>query len=133
MGRTAILGIGGTPGITNVLVAYGSQILKKFNSIEITFADKDYTEYAGFVLPYSFKTIVDEYTSKPAALKNGKIIFVKPRAEEKEYDFGKEFGKQKGFYTLHSELATFPDSFKKNGLKNCEFSATFPENFSKRS
>lgn len=130
IGKIAILGCGGTPGITNVMAGYASKILSKINSIEITFADKDETKYnQSFVLPYSFKTLVDEYTLKPAVFKNGKIYFAKPYSGFKNYDFGKEFGKQKGFYTLHSELATFPDSFKNKGLKNCEFRVTFPQEF----
>jgi len=131
IGKIAILGIGGTPGITNVMAAYAARLLKKFKSIDITFADVDYANKE-FALPYSFKTIVDEFTMKPAVLKNGKLIFANPGSGEKEYDFGKEFGKQKGFYTLHSELATFPESFDKNGLKNCEFRVTFDQNFSRK-
>jgi len=131
IGKLAILGIGGTPGITNIMATYGSRLLKNFKSIEITFADLDY-ENKGFVLPYSFKTIVDEFTMKATVLENGKLIFAGPGSGRKEYDFGKEFGKQSGFYTLHSELATFPYSFAKNGLKNCEFRVTFSEDFSKK-
>jgi len=131
IGKIAILGIGGTPGITNVMASYGSHLLKKFKSIEITFADIDYKN-KGFVLPYSFKTIVDEFTMKAAVLKNGRVVLVPAASGKKEYDFGKEFSKQSGFYTLHSELATFPHSFAKNGLKNCEFRATFSEDFSKK-
>lgn len=132
IGKTAILGCGATPGITNVMAAYGANFLKKIEKIEIVFADKDETDYEqSFVLPYSFKTIIDEYTMKPAVFKNGKMIFVKPHSGLKEEDFGR-FGKQKGFYTLHSELATFLASFKEKGVKNIEFRATFEEDFSKK-
>ncbi len=128
--RLAIVGCGGTPGITNVLAEYGASLLKKFNSIEMFFADKDDTEYnQPFVLPYSFKTIIDEYTKKPAVLKNGKLVFVKPHSGAKEYML-KGYGKLKGFYSLHSELATFPSSFRDKKLKNCEFRVTFKEEFS---
>ena len=129
--RLAIPGCGGTPGITNVLAAYGATFLKKFNSIEMYFADKDDTKYnQPFVLPYSFETIIDEYTKKPAVFKNGKLIFVEPHSGTKEYML-KDYGKLKGFYSLHSELATFPSSFKDKKLKNCEFRVTFEEEFSR--
>lgn len=129
IGKTAILGCGATPGITNVLASYGSSTLKKINSIEIVFADIDYTKYdKAFILPYSFHTIVDEYEKKPAVYRNKKLIFVEPGSGIKTYDF-KLFGKQKGFYTLHSELATFPASFKDKGIKNIEFRVTFDEEF----
>ena len=123
------MGCGATPGITNVLASYGSSTLKKINSIEIVFADIDYTKYdKAFILPYSFHTIVDEYEKKPAVYRNKKLIFVEPGSGIKTYDF-KLFGKQKGFYTLHSELATFPSSFKDKGIKNIEFRVTFDEEF----
>ncbi len=131
IGRTAILGMGAAPGISNILAFYGSQFLEKINKIEIVFADKDYTNYKQkFILPYSFKTIIDEYTLKPSVFKNGKIIFVKAYSGVKEYDFPDEFGKQKGFLTLHSEVATLPDSLKHKGIQNCEFRVSFSDNFS---
>ncbi|MBX4196812.1 saccharopine dehydrogenase NADP-binding domain-containing protein [Candidatus Pacearchaeota archaeon] len=127
--RVAVLGCGSTPGITNVMAAYGAQKIHHFHSIDITFADRDSTHYnQPFVLPYSFKTLIDEYTKAPAVYRQGKLFFAKPGEGVKEYNFG-SFGKMRGFYSLHSELATLPSSFKKNGLKNCEFRVTFPEEF----
>jgi saccharopine dehydrogenase-like NADP-dependent oxidoreductase len=131
--KTALLGGGSTPGITNVLAAYAASKIPIMHSIEITFADYDETKYQQkFVLPYSFKTLVDELTQKPAVFKNGKLRFTKPFEGAKEYTFPSPFNKQRAFYTLHSELATFPHSFKANGLKNCEFRATFQEEFTNK-
>ncbi len=128
--KTAILGCGSTPGITNVLASYGYKKLKKVNEIYITFGDYDKTKYLQpFVLPYSMQTLFDEFTLKPALLKNGKLIFVNPGSGEKYIDFPKPVGKLQGFYSLHSELATFPSSFK---LKECSFRLTFPEEFNKQ-
>lgn len=130
VGKCAILGIGGAPGLSNVLASYAGSKLKKVNSIEIVFADVDYTNYnQSFVLPYSFKTLIEEFTLKPAVFRNGKTIFVEPHSGMKEYDFKKEFGKQKGFLTLHSEIATLPNYFRKKGIKKCEFRVTFPASF----
>ncbi len=131
IGKTAILGLGASPGMSNILAAYGSRFLKEIKELEIVFADKDFTTYKQkFVLPYSFKTLVDEYTMKPAVFRDGKLRFVEPRSEPKKYNFGDEFGVQTGYLTLHSELATLPEFFEKRGLKKCEFRATFPEDFS---
>ncbi len=129
--KIAVIGCGSTPGITNIMAEYGAEFLKKIDSTEITFANYDKTKYKQkFVLPYSFKTIIDEYTKKPAVFQNGKIKFVEPGSGIKTYNFDKPFGKATGFYTLHSELATFPSSFKNKGLKSCEFRATFSQDFS---
>lgn len=130
IGKCAVLGIGGAPGLSNILAAYGGSKLNKLTSIEIVFADVDHTRYdKKFILPYSFKTLIEEFTSKPAVFRNGKTIFVKPKSGTKEYYFGREFGKQKGFLTLHSEIATLPSYFRKKGIKNCEFRVTFPDSF----
>lgn len=129
IGKTAILGIGGAPGISNVLAYYGCSSLKKVNDVDISFADKDESTYSqNFVLPYSFKTLVDEFSEKPAVFENGKIKFVEPYTGTKEYHFD-EWGKRKGFLTLHSEIATLPTSLKDKGIKKCEFRVTFPGEF----
>ncbi len=128
--KIAILGCGASPGITNILASYGSKFLGKINSVEIVFADIDKTKYnQKFILPYSFKTIVDEFTLNPAVFENGKTRFVNPLSGFKEYDFGEKFGRQKSFYSLHSEIATLPFFLKEKGLKNCEFRVTFDKNF----
>ncbi len=127
IGRSAVLGCGSTPGITNVLAAYGAEIIQKPLEMHISFADWDKTKYQQpFVLPYSLSTIFDEFMMEPAVFSKGKLTFEKPGSGEKVLYFPKPFGKLKGFYTLHSELATFPESFK---LKECTFRVTFSEEF----
>lgn|SRR3989338_1904286 len=130
IGKTAILGIGAEPGISNILVAYGSKLLKRIESVEITFGYNDYIDHEQkFILPYSFMTIIDEFTQKPAVFRNGKLTFVEPFSGEKQYDFNYNFGKQNIFYTLHSELLTLPNYLKDKGIKNFEFRANFPKDF----
>lgn len=131
IGKTAVLGCGSTPGITNVMIAHASNKLNKITDVDITFADVDYTKYThSFVLPYSFKTLVDEHTQRPAVFENRKIRFVEPLSGKKEYNFIKPFGKMNGYYSLHSELATIPDFLKHKGIKNCSFRVTFEDKFS---
>lgn len=129
-GIIGILGMGAAPGISNVLAAYGARELPMVHSVDIVFADVDHTKYEQpFVLPYSFKTLVDEYTMKPDIFEHRKHLLTAPESGKKEYDFGPVFGKQQGFLTLHSELATLPAFFKKKGIQRCEFRVTFPPAF----
>lgn len=129
-GLIAVLGMGSTPGTTNVMAAYGVKILNKVREIKITFAAYDETKYkTHFVVPYSMYTVFDEFADKPAVFTNGKLKFVKPLSGEETFVFPKPIGKVKGYYTLHSELATFPSSFRKNGLKECSFRVTFDPDF----
>lgn len=129
--KLAVLGCGSAPGISNLLVAYGLKFLKKIDSVEMLFADVDKTKYSQpFVLPYSFKSLVDEYTLKPAVLQNGKLKFVQPYNGFKKYNLGLGFGKQKEFLTLHSEIATLPLFLKDKGIKKMEFRIPFEEDSS---
>lgn len=126
----AVLGCGAAPGITNILTAYGSQLFKNIDMVEISFATIDSTNYQqDFMIPYSFQTIVDELTKKPAVFEKGKLKFVKPFSGKKMIDFGKDRGKHQWFYTLHSELATLPLYLKHKQLQNLNFAVTFEQSF----
>ncbi len=119
----AIPGCGSSPGIMNVLAAFGARKFDKVTDIHVSFADKDYTKYnTPIVLPYSIQTLFDEFGKKPAVLRNGKIEFVEPLSGSEKINFPKPLNSASCFYTLHSEVATLPSSFK---LKNCSFRGGF--------
>lgn len=123
-GLIAIPGMGSSPGITNVLAAYGAKKMDKVRTIDISFADKDYTKYnTPIVLPYSILTLFDEFSDKPVIFKNGKFEAVEPLTGAEEKSFPKPLSKATCFYTLHSEAATLPRSFP--SLKNCYFRGGF--------
>ncbi|MBI4174688.1 MAG: saccharopine dehydrogenase NADP-binding domain-containing protein [Candidatus Aenigmarchaeota archaeon] len=129
-GLTAVLGCGSTPGITNVLAAHGAGIMDKIEAINVRFAGYSWTRAeTHFVVPYSMYTVFDEFTMKPAVFRDGKMAFVKPISGKATEYFPDPIGEVKTFYTLHSELATFPASFKSKGLKNCDFKVSFDEDF----
>lgn len=127
-----ILGCGSTPGITNIMVAYGATFLDKVKEIHISFGDADVTKYRQpFVLPYSMQTLVDEFTKPAAVFMNGRIRFVPATSGKRTISFPRPVGAQVGYYVLHSELATLPRSFHGKGLRACSFRATFPKSFVK--
>jgi len=129
-GVTAVIGCGATPGITNIMASYGARFFDKINSINVQFADKDYTKYdMPFVVPYSMRTIFDEFSMKPAVYKNGKFTYVEPLSGAEEIDFPPPVNKAICFYTLHSEVATFPSSFRDNSIKHCSFKGGFERDF----
>ena len=130
-GLTAILGMGSTPGITNVLAAYGSREFEKIESIDIKVGWKDFSKRIGpeSPVPYAIATLVDEFTEKPAVFQNRKMKFVEPVSGKEKIKFPKPIGEQTAFYTLHSELATFPQSFANKGIKNASFRVSFDDEF----
>ena len=123
-GILAIPGMGSSPGITNVLTAGAASRLDKINTIDISFADKDYTEYStSLVLPYSILTLFEEFGDKPVIFKNGKYVETEPISGYEEKEFPKPLGNANCFFTLHSEAATLPTSFPTT--ENCWFRGGF--------
>lgn len=125
---TAVVGCGATPGITNIMAAYGAQFLNKIRAIHVKFGGKDFANsQQPFVLPYSAQTIFDEFTMKAAKLINGKMRIIQPWSDPTVENFPKPVGKTLCGSVLHSELATFPKSFP--GIHECSFQGGFGESF----
>lgn len=126
----AILGCGSTPGITNIMAGHYAKGFDTIDSIDIQFADRDYTKYnTPFMLPYSLDTLYDEFSMRPAVFKNKKHIFTDPISGSIDVDFPKPIGLKSCFYTLHSEVATIPDTFKDKGITECSFRGGFDKEF----
>lgn len=126
----AVLGMGSTPGITNVLAAYGAKMMDNIETIHVRFAGYSWSHpKSHFTVPYSMYTVFDEFTSKPAVFIKGKMKFVQPMSGRTAEYFSDPIGKVTTFYTLHSEIATFPASFRNKGIKNCDFKVSFDEDF----
>lgn len=71
-GITAILGIGGTPGITNLLARLAVDQLERVQSIKVQLGCADATpSTAPLVPPYSMRTILDEFTKEPQVFQDG--------------------------------------------------------------
>ena len=129
-GITAILGCGSTPGITNVLVAHATELLDRVDSVHIQFADKDYTTYdMPIVVPYSMRTVFDEFSKRPVILENRKLRYVEPMSGEIVVKFPKPINNVSCFYSLHSELATIPAWLSRKGIKSCSFRVGFDADF----
>lgn len=126
---TAILGVGASPGITNVLAKYASRNLDKIKNIEIKIGYKDFSTYkqiSPLSASYSIQTILEEFSWKPAVFENGRIKFVEPISGREKYNFPKPVGVQKPQYTIHSEIATLPYTLK---AKNVSFKIAFDDDF----
>ncbi len=131
--KLALLGCGSTPGITNVMAAHGASLMDAVREIHVSFGAKDFAKHdEPFLLPYTLQTVFDEFMLQPALLAKGRLRMVEPMSGRKHILFPKPIGRLEGFYTLHSELATFPLSFKQKGLRECSFRVTFDEEFVER-
>ncbi|MHA1834198.1 MAG: saccharopine dehydrogenase family protein [Candidatus Baldrarchaeia archaeon] len=118
-GITVLLGMGASPGTTNVLAKYCSDKMDSVEEIHIRAGIKNLEE-SNFYLPYSAMTIFDEFTLNPVIFRNGEYIKVDALSGDEIVSFPEPVGNVKTIYTLHSEIATLP-KFINKGIKAVDF------------
>ena len=129
-GITAIMGMGGTPGITNLLARLAVDQLERVESIKVQLGCSDTTpSTAPLVAPYSIRTILDECTKSPQVFQDGEWLPQAPLSGQEELEFPAPVGRARAVYSLHSECATFPISFRDKGIRHVSFKIAFPGDF----
>jgi len=126
---TCLLGMGSTPGTMNVMAAYAAQ---RFEQIEKIRLRSGYAVVSGktqrLQIPYSFRTILDEFTKPAPVLRDGKIVMVPPLSGKERFALPEPVGEVEGYYTIHSELATLPGNLNK-GVKEMDFVVAYEPEF----
>jgi lysine 6-dehydrogenase len=123
-GLLAVLGIGSSPGKTNLMAARGVRELSAgaagVESIEVMAAGRDPAAPDDGRLrpPYAVQTLIDELTLAPVVLRDGQPVEIEPLAPGGAVSYGEPIGTAETIFTLHSELATFGESF---GCRQCSF------------
>jgi saccharopine dehydrogenase (NAD+, L-lysine-forming) len=111
-GLLAVLGIGSSPGKTNVMAARAVRELGgRAQSIDVAAAGRDPRASGHFSPPYAVRTLLDELTLAPVVLRDGEPVEIEPLAAGGSIDYGPPIGQVETINTLHSELATFGESF----------------------
>jgi saccharopine dehydrogenase (NAD+, L-lysine-forming) len=113
-GLLAILGIGSSPGKTNLMAARAVRDLDGHpETIEVAAAGRDFgaDEDGRLRPPYAIQTLLDELTMEPVVLCGSEPARIAPLTPGGEVDFGRPIGSAETIFTLHSELATFAESF----------------------
>jgi len=120
VGRLAVLGIGSSPGKTNLMAAEAVKRLREageavsgIDSIEVCAAGRDPAAPDDGRLrpPYAIQTLLDELTLEPVVLRGGRAAHIEPLAPGGTVEYGEPIGAAETIFTLHSELATFGESF----------------------
>ncbi|MDH3365234.1 MAG: saccharopine dehydrogenase NADP-binding domain-containing protein [Thermoplasmata archaeon] len=126
-GITCVLGIGSTPGITNVCGAAGANKLDSVDNISIycTWGTKKKATEAAMPA-YSIRTVIDEMTQEPGIVDKGKKMKVPVLSGETSVTMPEPSGKVIAYYIKHSEPATMADYIGK-GTKHVSFRIGFPE------
>lgn len=123
-GLIAILGIGSSPGKTNLLaVKAAAELGATPESISVAAAGRDLDPPEGLSFPYAVATLMDEITMPPMALRDCKPEELQPLQPGPRIDFGDPIGEADTIFTLHSEVLTFGDSF---GACDVTFALSLP-------
>ena len=121
-GLLAIPGMGQVPGISNILAAAASSDLDRVDSIMVRDGWRDFTQGAPpVVFTWSPSTFLDEMVLPAMVWKDGAYQEVPAMSGGEEYVFPEPIGATRLYRTLHSEPATFPESFRSKGLRDCEW------------
>jgi saccharopine dehydrogenase (NAD+, L-lysine-forming) len=131
-GKTAILGMGAAPGITNILSRFGAEKLDRVTEIHTRVASIDRTKYVpkpALAVSYSLQTILEEFSFDPAVFTKGRFTFVKPMSGDVPHRFPSPVGIQRPMYTIHSEVATLPLSYAEKGVREVSFKIAFDPEF----
>jgi saccharopine dehydrogenase (NAD+, L-lysine-forming) len=128
-GLLALCGIGSAPGIVNVMARSAADRMDRVSDIHVAVGTSDRTRREGASLldtSYSILTVLDE-ASQPAALfTGGKLTFVDALSHPVREHFPKPVGIMEPACTLHSEVATLPESFRAKGVREVSFRIAFP-------
>jgi len=117
--RLALLGMGASPGMTNVAAAMGAKQLDQVTDIHI----RTGTKGGGKGFGYSAKTVLDECMMNAFVFENGAMQELPPLSGRERYVLPEPVGEVEGFYSIHSELATLPYQYP--GIQNVSFRVAF--------
>ena len=121
-GLLAIIGIGGTPGVTNVCARWAAERLDTIDSIDIYCGCDDWSSSKKtFEVTYAIETIMDEFYMKPIQYIDGKYVEVEPRSGGMTVQYAQPIGDMYSYFIMHSEIGTLPEVYKDKGIKNCTF------------
>jgi saccharopine dehydrogenase-like NADP-dependent oxidoreductase len=123
-GLSAVLCMGSAPGIPNVQSRYAADRLDTIEYVRI---------YDGIKPPppdqvtfgYAVPTIIDELTQAPMIYRDGEFIACEPLSDFEDYWFTQPIGLLPMHLSLHSEVATIPNSFKHKGIRECFFKINY--------
>ena len=126
----ALLGMGSTPGITNVMAGELARGLESVEAIHVRVGCIDRGASGPLPVPYAFDTVLDEFSLEPMVFRDGRAEAVPPMSGREAIDFPDPVGRVEALYTLHSEVAMFPRSFP--GLKEASFKVAFEPSFTEK-
>ncbi|MGC1201757.1 MAG: saccharopine dehydrogenase C-terminal domain-containing protein [Candidatus Acidiferrales bacterium] len=127
IGKLAIPGMGGAPGITNVMARALCDRFDRPESIRVYNAGADEQVYdSPIAYAFSIATILDELTMPPIHFTGGRYVEKPMLSEPESGKFPAPIGDIVLRHSIHSELGTLAESFRKRGVREVFFKINYP-------
>jgi saccharopine dehydrogenase-like NADP-dependent oxidoreductase len=125
-GIKATIGLGSTPGLTNIAGAAGAAKLDRVDTINIYCSWGNTLPVKEAAWPgYSIRTVMDEFTQEPVMWLDGRHVKQPVLSGETTITMIDPIGKITAYYVKHSEPATMGKYIGK-GCRNVTFRIGFP-------
>ena len=126
-GRLAILGIGSAPGIANVMARFLADQLQRITAIKVYNGGRELRPASSDPLAFSFSiaTILDELTIPPMHFVGGRFRRQENFSDPETVSFPAPIGKLVVRHSIHSEVATLPLSFRRQGVREVFFKINY--------
>lgn len=127
-GLSCIVGLGSSPGITNVMARDLVDRLDSVETVEMSFA---YESLGTSTLPIKepFAFAFEEFIESPLIFRDGKLERVPPRSGIQYIEFPAPIGMRAAFCIPHPEVWTIAETFKEKGIENVSVRAGFAPDF----
>jgi saccharopine dehydrogenase (NAD+, L-lysine-forming) len=123
-GLTAVIGCGGTPGVTNVLIRYACDKLDSVDKIRLVMGGKPLKEPKEVVKAWDPgwcpDVAIDDYAEEPVVFEDGEYKLYPPFSGVEEYTFPDPIGPQLVSRHIHEEAITIP-RFIGKGVRYVDF------------
>jgi saccharopine dehydrogenase-like NADP-dependent oxidoreductase len=126
-GRLALLGIGSAPGIANVMARFLADQLQRVTAIKVYNGGRELRTPSSDPLAFSFSiaTILDELTIPPMHYMGGRFRRQENFSDPEKVSFPAPIGKLVVRHSIHSEVATLPLSFRRQGVREVFFKINY--------
>ena len=123
-GLTAVIGCGGSPGLTNVLIRYACDKLDSVEKIRCIIGRRRLEESEGAIKAWDPgwcpDVALDDYAEEPVVFEDGEYKLVPPFSGVEEYKFPDPIGPLLVSLHVHEEAVTLP-RFIRKGVRYAEF------------
>ena len=129
-GVTAVIGMGASPGTSNVMAALAAGELESVDSLDVRLGIVDLAPGgAHLTVPYAIETLLDQLSQPAFTYADGAFVEVPPMSGQEVLEFPPPLGRIRVGHGLDSTLATLPLSLRASGVRSVSVKLGFGSDF----